>query len=98
MNFDDHIPLARHDEPQLSKHGRTAWALVKPGPTHWYHVARVVFVDGAWWEVYWHESHATRGKSKATVREYAKNACALVLLPDVYTKDGAQMNRLKVMS
>jgi len=84
----------------------TGWAIIKPGPTHWYHVSRVVFVDDAWWELYWHEckgnkaihdGHGTRGPSKARVREYAKNACALELLPDVYTKDGAQMNKLKVM-
>ena len=78
-----------------SDHG---WAIIKPGPSHWYHVSRVVFVDHHWWELYWHDSHGTRGKNKETVREYAKNACALVLLPDVYTKDGAQMNKLKVLS
>jgi len=75
----------------------TGWAIVKPGPSHWYHVSRVVFLDGEWFEVYWHGSLGTRGKSKAAVREYAKNTCALVLLPDVYTAAGGLMNKLKVL-
>ena len=75
----------------------TAWAIIKPSPSHWYHVARVVFLDGAWFEVYWHEAYGTRSKSKLEARQYARKL-GLVLLPDVYTKDGGTMNKLKVLA
>ena len=40
---------------------------------HYYHIARVVRVDGEWFELYWHPfEHDTRGQNKSAIRKAAK--------------------------
>lgn len=80
----------------MSEQGKTGWAVIK-SHQNWYHVSRVVFVDGIWWELHWHESQGTRGNSKAKVRDYAIGACGLVLLADVYEHNAPIMNALRVV-
>lgn len=43
-----------------------------PRARKWYYLARVIKVDGQWFELYWHAEH--RSNSRAATRESALNA------------------------
>jgi hypothetical protein len=65
------------------------WAIVyntnsrSPRAKRWYHVARVVEVDGMLFQVYWHDSLNTRKENLKLVKESARHL-GLDLLPGVY--------------
>ncbi len=54
------------------------WAIVTNGRDtlshcrQWYHVSRVVNVDGKMWELYWHPSLDLRGGNQEKIRKAAK--------------------------
>ena len=69
-----------------------AWAIVyttysrSPRSRRWYHVARVAFDGGVWFELYWAPDINFRNNNLAALRKYAK--ARLVggnILPGVYT-------------
>jgi hypothetical protein len=68
------------------------WAIVRPGKGNWYHVGRVIYVEGAWFELYWHPSEGTRQPNKSTIR---KAWAALDLLPGVFWHVPGLMNKLE---
>ena len=57
---------------------RTFWAIAyhsnsaAPRAKRWYRVSRMVEVDGAIFELYWHPDPALRGNSLAEIRKLAK--------------------------
>ena len=69
---------------------RAAWAIAFHSNTasvrskRWYRVVRVAFVDGAWFELYWHQDLRWRGKNEAKLRREARSY-GLVLRKGLFT-------------
>jgi hypothetical protein len=62
----------------------------------WYHVARIAYVDGKWWELHWHPDNSLRGDSEEELRKSA-SLQGITLLDDLFVDAptrGAEMIRL----
>jgi hypothetical protein len=51
----------------------------------WYRVVRIAFVDGAWFELYWHQDPELRGKNEAELRKKARQGYGLDLRKGLFT-------------
>jgi hypothetical protein len=68
-----------------------------PRSKRWYRVSRLMYADGAWFELYWHGDVSLRGENLATVRRVAKSR-GLTLATGVFfdkpnPKRGSEMDR-----
>jgi len=52
----------------ISFHSNTA----SPRSKRWYRIVRITFVDGAWFELYWHQDPELRGNNEAALRKKAR--------------------------
>ena len=43
-----------------------------PRAKRWYYIVRLAFVDGAWFELYWHQDLELRGKNETELRKKAR--------------------------
>ena len=65
------------------------WALAyhtnsrSPRARRWYRVSRMVYVDGGWFELYWHPDTGLRGDNQVFVRR-AANTQGLDVLPGLF--------------
>jgi hypothetical protein len=71
-----------------------------PRARKWYRVARMVYADGGWFELYWHADVNLRGDNLRVVRALAREK-NIDLLPGLFcdmrdgaTRRGGEMERL----
>jgi hypothetical protein len=69
-----------------------------PRAKRWYRVARMVYADSGWFELYWHESLELRGGNLSAIRHKAREL-GLDVLPGVFRdffydgRRGSEMER-----
>jgi len=73
---------------------KAVWAIVRsPAKTGWYHVGRIIFVDGEWYELYWLYPEFC-GPNKATIRAQAEST-GTTLETGVFYSISGKMNKLE---
>jgi hypothetical protein len=60
-----------------------------PRAKKWYRVARVIYIDHKWWELYWHPDITLRGVNRAVLYDTAK-ARGLFPLPGQFSAPPVQ--------